>query len=104
MSSAPSLKQAEARVDYLAAETTASPSRESQPDAPAEQHPGHRKRSISFPTDLPKADHASDATAGRKSSASSFSFRRPQNPALPQGNQRQTDGSRIRAISPPYHR
>jgi hypothetical protein len=36
----------------------------------------------------------------RKSSVASVSFRPPQNPSLPQGHQRKTDGRRLRGASP----
>ncbi|KEY69042.1 hypothetical protein S7711_10696 [Stachybotrys chartarum IBT 7711] len=40
----------------------------------------------------------------RKASTSSVKFRQPRNLSLPQGNQKQTDASRIRASSPPPNR
>lgn len=39
-------------------------------------------------------------STSRKSSAASVSFRAPQDPRLPQGTQRKTDGQRLRASSP----
>ncbi|KAK7402603.1 hypothetical protein QQX98_011644 [Neonectria punicea] len=74
-----------------------------------------RKSSVSFPPDLPVArssslESAEDDAAnvnvhlGRKASISSVTFRKPRNPSLPQGNSKQTDGSRIRASSPPHQR
>ncbi|KJZ74760.1 hypothetical protein HIM_05877 [Hirsutella minnesotensis 3608] len=68
-----------------------------------------RKSGVSFPSELPRLDHSagedtSDGTTGRKSSTSSITFRPPQNPSLPQGRQRRTNHSRIRASSPPYQR
>ncbi|PHH81158.1 hypothetical protein CDD82_1262 [Ophiocordyceps australis] len=45
-----------------------------------------------------------DCTSSRKASTSSISFVKLQDPALPQGSQRPTGGSRIRASSPPHPR
>ncbi|KAK7421846.1 hypothetical protein QQZ08_009791 [Neonectria magnoliae] len=73
------------------------------------------KSSVSFAPDLPVArssslESAEDDAANvnvhldRKASISSVTFRKPRNPSLPQGNSKQTDGSRIRASSPPHQR
>ncbi|KAM4062159.1 universal stress protein family protein [Hirsutella rhossiliensis] len=125
MSSALASKQPEVNADYFSsssntsksqdgpdagAGTTSTASSSATVDSPlASTHP-RRKSSVSFPTDLPKsdppaaADDGSEGAAGRKSSASSITFRPPKDPSLPQGHQRQTGGSRIRASSPPYQR
>jgi hypothetical protein len=74
-----------------------------------------RKSSISFVADLPKpnsgtttdedeAEGRRRSSLGRKSSTSSVTFRAPRNPSLPQGSQKQTDATRIRASSPPHDR
>ncbi|QUC22012.1 uncharacterized protein UV8b_06253 [Ustilaginoidea virens] len=74
-----------------------------------------RKSSISFPEELPKADHSSatptpvdavsESSFGRKSSVSSISFRRSRNPSVAPSRPKQTtSGSRIRAASPPPQR
>lgn len=83
-----------------------------QPSTQPSAQPSTQRRhsSISFPVELPKPDHstasdeASNSSTGRKGSTSSISFQCPRNPSLPQGNQRQTTGPRIRASSPPYRR
>lgn len=73
------------------------------------------KSSISFAPDLLVARSSSLESAendavnvnvhlDRKASVSSVTFRKPRNPSLPQGNSKQTDGSRIRASSPPHQR
>ncbi|KAH8178590.1 universal stress protein family protein [Sarocladium implicatum] len=45
-----------------------------------------------------------DSSVRRKSSVSSVTFRKPQNPSLPQGDHQVTGGSRLRASSPPHER
>ncbi|EQL02187.1 hypothetical protein OCS_02095 [Ophiocordyceps sinensis CO18] len=130
MSSAAAGKQPEVNADYFSSSSNTSKSQDG-PDAGACTNPAStasssgtidsphastrppRKLSISFPPDLPKPEHppAGDkgssgtaGTAGKKSSASSITFQQLEDPSLPQGRQRQTGGSRIRASSPPHQR
>ncbi|KAL1864397.1 hypothetical protein VTK73DRAFT_5896 [Phialemonium thermophilum] len=58
---------------------------------------GDAEESLSRTSSQSVDGHPSES---RKSSAASVSFRPPQNPALPQGHQRRTDGKRLRASSP----
>lgn len=69
-----------------------------------------RKSSISFVAELPTrpARDSSEAQVDSRMQMSrrksSVSFLPPRNPSLPQGNQKQADGSRLRERSPAHER
>ncbi|PHH87975.1 hypothetical protein CDD83_8162 [Cordyceps sp. RAO-2017] len=117
---ASSSKQPEAGDDYFCSASNTSKSQDDGPDngaattvssssgtaesqapPPSSARQKPRRASISFAADLARP---ADASVVRKPSSASSVVFRPQDPSLPQGQQRQTDGSRIRASSPPYHR
>ncbi|OIW33371.1 hypothetical protein CONLIGDRAFT_640505 [Coniochaeta ligniaria NRRL 30616] len=75
--------------------SSASPATTAQsPDEQGDRGSLRRASDASFSLSQP------DYSLSRKSSVASVSFRPPQDPSLPQGAQRKTDGQRLRASSP----
>ncbi|PHH63482.1 hypothetical protein CDD81_5763 [Ophiocordyceps australis] len=75
------------------------------PTADAADSPRQAPEAVHVPTDCSSEGTGEDeCPSSRKASTSSISFVKLQDPALPQGSQRPTGGSRIRASSPPHPR